>query len=86
MEEEVSKLQKCLQEKDEQLRSSTSSTEQVKISLNPSFEFTQIFQLELSQPNMPLLAISWRYQHKLDIRSWSRFVFICFTLNLLMIS
>ena len=43
-------------------------------------------QLELSQPNMPLLAISWRYQHKLDIRSWSRFVFICFTLNLLMIS
>ncbi|RLN30122.1 hypothetical protein C2845_PM05G11720 [Panicum miliaceum] len=28
MEEEVSKLQKCLQEKDEQLRSSTSSTEQ----------------------------------------------------------
>jgi len=40
MEEEVSKLQKCLQEKDEQLRSSTSSTEQVKISLNPPFEFT----------------------------------------------
>lgn len=30
MEEEVSKLQKCLQDKDEQLRSSTSSTEQVK--------------------------------------------------------
>jgi len=63
MEEEVSKLQKCLQEKDEQLRSSTSSTEQVKISLNPPFEFTQIFQLELSQPNMALPAISWRYGH-----------------------
>jgi hypothetical protein len=30
MEEEVSKLQKCLQDKDEQLRSSASSTEQVK--------------------------------------------------------
>jgi hypothetical protein len=30
MEEEVIKLQKCLQDKDEQLCSSTSSTEQVK--------------------------------------------------------
>lgn len=34
MEEEVTKLQKCLQDKDEQLHSSTHSAEQVKSSLN----------------------------------------------------
>ena len=39
MEEEVSKLQKCLQDKDEQLRSSTCSTEQVKISLSSPIGF-----------------------------------------------
>jgi hypothetical protein len=41
MEEEVSKLQKCLQEKDEQLHSTTSSTEQVKISLDSPLEFNK---------------------------------------------
>lgn len=34
MEEEVSKLQKYLQDKDEQLRATTGSTEQVRSSLN----------------------------------------------------
>jgi hypothetical protein len=46
MEEEVINLQKCLQDKDEQLRSSTSSTKQVKTFHSKIHHFLQFIGVE----------------------------------------